>query len=52
MAVREATVGPLSGTIEVSTWRHLDLVVADAQLLRDELGEDGLRALAHLGVGR
>ena len=48
IAVREATVGPLSGTSEVSDRRHLDLGRLDAERLGGEHREDRLGALADL----
>ena len=51
IAVRDATVGPLSGTKAVSWRRELDVVVRDAEGLADELREDRLGPLAHLGRG-
>ena len=49
IAVRDATVGPLSGTSEVSTGARSTSLLADAQLRGHELREDGLGPLAHLG---
>ena len=49
IAVRDATVGPQSGTIDGVLRRHLDVSIGDAELLGDELRKDRLGALPHLG---
>ena len=51
IAVRDATVGPLSGTKAVSWGASSTSVVRDAEGLADELREDRLGALPHLGRG-
>ena len=49
MAVRDATVGPRVGDDRGVLRRDLDLAELDAERIGDELREDRLRALAHLG---
>ena len=51
MHVRDATVGPLSGTNAVSASLHVDRVVRHAERVGDDLRVHRARALADLGAG-
>ncbi len=48
--VREATVGPLLGTMPVSGEAIVNIGVVDAERLGGNLSENGVGALAELGV--
>ena len=50
MQVRDATVGPLSGTIAVSAALHIDGFVRNAQRVGHDLRVHRPRALADLGA--
>ena len=52
MHVRDATVGPLSGTDRRIGLRDLDVVAVDAERVAGDLREDRVRSLTDLGAGR
>ena len=52
MVVREATVGPLLGTMSGVRLHDFDAIDFEAEGFGGDLGEDGVGALAHLGAAR